>query len=89
MQIMNILTWLVFGTIVGFIANVIDPRPDQGGWIGSVILGIAGSLVGGFLGNLFFGVGVTGFNIPSFIVAILGSLLILVLGRGFMQAGRR
>lgn len=78
---MDILTWIVFGLIVGVIANIIDPRPAQGGIIGAIILGIVGALVGGFIGNLIFGVDVTGFNFPSFIVAVLGALGVLFIGR--------
>lgn len=78
---MDILTWALFGLIVGVVANLIDPRPARGGLIGSIILGVVGALVGGWLGNFIFGVGVTGFNISSFIVAILGSLIVLAIGR--------
>lgn len=80
---MNIVAWVVFGLIVGVVANMIDPRAGRGGILGAIILGIMGSLVGGFLGNLLFGVDVTGFNLSSFIVAVAGSLLLLVLGRMF------
>lgn len=78
---MNIIAWVVFGLIVGLIANAIDPKPSQGGLLGAIILGIVGALVGGFLGNLIFGVGVSGFDVQSFALAILGSLLLLFIGR--------
>lgn len=77
----NILAWVVFGLIAGSIANLIDPRPSKGGILGSMVLGIAGAVVGGWLGNALFGVGVTGFDFSSFIVAIAGSLLLLWVGR--------
>lgn len=82
---MNIIAWVVFGLIVGLIANVIDPSPSQGGLLGSIVLGIVGALVGGFLGDLIFGVGVSGFNIESFMLAVLGSLLILFIGRALTR----
>lgn len=78
---MDILTWVVFGLIVGIVANIIDPRPSSGGILGAIVLGVVGALIGGFLGNLLFGVGVTGFNISSFIIAVLGSLLLLFIAR--------
>lgn len=78
---MDILTWIIFGVIVGAIANIIDPRPSQGGIIGSLILGVLGAFLGGFLGNLIFGTGVTGFNFPSLALAVLGALLLLLIGR--------
>ncbi len=80
---MNLLAWVAFGVISGVIANLIDPEPNQGGIMGAVILGILGSLLGGFLANLVFGVAITGFNFSSFVVAVGGSLLLLFLGRAF------
>lgn len=82
---MNILAWILFGLIVGWIANIIDPRPAQGGLVGTIILGILGALLGGFLGSLLFSVSVTGFNLPSFIVAVLGAILVLFIQRGFAR----
>lgn len=82
---MNILLWIIFGLIVGTIANLIDPRPAKGGILGSIILGIVGAVVGGWLGSAIFGVGVTGFNLPSLIVAVVGALLLLFIGRMVMR----
>lgn len=78
---MDILAWIVFGLIVGIIANYIDPRAARGGILGTIVLGILGALLGGFLGNLLFGIPVSGFNVPSFIVAVVGSLILLFVGR--------
>lgn len=83
---MNILAWIIFGLIVGIVANIIDPYPEKGGLLGAVVLGMLGSILGGFLGNLVFGIGVTGFNFPSFAIAVLGSLLLLFLGRAIRRA---
>lgn len=83
---MNIVAWIVFGLIVGIIANIIDPRPAQGGVLGAIVLGIVGAIVGGFIGNWIFGVGVTGFNLPSFLIAIGGSLLLMFIVRGFTRS---
>lgn len=77
---MSIIYWIVFGLIAGSIANFIAPN-SRGGIIGSAILGIIGAVVGGFLGQMFFGVGVTGFNLTSFVVAVIGSLLVLFVSR--------
>ena len=74
---MFILYWILFGLIAGSIANFIAPS-SRGGIIGSIILGIVGAVVGGYLGQKFFGVGVTGFNVKSFVVAVAGSLLVLL-----------
>ncbi len=77
---MSIIYWIVFGLIAGSIANFIAPS-SRGGIVGSAVLGIIGAVVGGYLGEKFFGVGITGFNLMSFVVAIIGSLIILSLSR--------
>ena len=74
---MGILTWIIFGLIAGAIAKFIMPGDDPGGFIITILIGIAGALLGGFIGSSVLGVDVTGFNITSFLVAIGGSLLLL------------
>ncbi len=76
----NFIYWIVFGLITGSIAEFIAPS-TRGGAMGSIILGIIGAAVGGYLGNRFFGVDVTGFNVESFVVAVAGSLLVIFIGR--------
>lgn len=83
---MNIITWLLFGLIVGIIANALDPQPNRGGLLGSILLGIGGAFLGGFLANLIFGVGVLGFDLTSFLIAVSGSLLLLFIGRAVRRA---
>ena len=69
---MGILAWIVFGLIAGAIAKLLMPGRDPGGFIITILLGIVGAVVGGFIGNAI-GLGsVTGFDIRSFIVAVLG-----------------
>ena len=80
---MNIFAWIVFGLIAGSLANLIDPRPSQGGVLGSIILGVLGAFVGGFFSTVLFNIGITGFNFTSFAISILGALLLLFLGRAF------
>ncbi len=78
---MGILTWLILGAIAGSIANAIDSRPSKGGILGSVVLGIVGAIVGGFLASTFLGIGVSGFNFTSLVVAVVGALIMLWVGR--------
>ncbi len=75
---MSILYWIIFGLTAGAITSFIVPG-TQGGILGLIILGIIGAVVGGFLGQKFFGVGVTGFNVNSFIVAVIGAILVLLI----------
>ncbi|QNT68179.1 GlsB/YeaQ/YmgE family stress response membrane protein [Defluviicoccus vanus] len=75
---MGILSWIVFGLIAGLIAKLIMPGNDPGGFIITILLGIVGAVVGGFIANgLGYG-GVDGFNFGSFAVAVIGSLVLLI-----------
>lgn len=78
---MNVVAWIIFGLIAGVVANLIDPAPARGGVLGAIVLGIVGAIVGGWIGAALFGVGVTGFNLNSFVIAVVGALLVLVAGR--------
>ena len=78
---MYILGWIVFGLIVGVVAKLIMPGRDPGGMIVTILLGIAGALVAGFLGRA---LGWYGDNDPvGFVMATIGAILILVLYRQF------
>ncbi|HEX7035362.1 MAG TPA: GlsB/YeaQ/YmgE family stress response membrane protein [Pseudomonadales bacterium] len=84
---MGILAWIVFGLIAGVIAKLIMPGKDPGGFIITILLGIAGALVGGFIGSaLGFG-GVEGFDFGSFLIAVLGAIVLLLIYR--MMVGRK
>ena len=74
---MSIFGWIILGLIAGFIGSKIVNRQGQGFWL-DIALGIIGALVGGFLFSLFGSEGVTGLNIWSMIVAIAGSVVVLL-----------
>ena len=78
---MDILSWMLFGLLVGIVANAIDPHPESGGLAGALLLGVTGSLLGGFIANLALGTPSNGISISTFLIAIAGSLLLLTLGR--------
>jgi uncharacterized membrane protein YeaQ/YmgE (transglycosylase-associated protein family) len=78
---MGFFSWIIMGLIVGVIAKWIMPGKDPGGFIITILLGIAGAFVGGFVGSLL-GMGdVTGFNLGSLLLATGGALLLLFLYR--------
>ncbi|WP_054180583.1 GlsB/YeaQ/YmgE family stress response membrane protein [Trabulsiella odontotermitis] len=79
---MGIITWIVFGLIAGVIAKLIMPGRDGGGFILTCILGIVGAVVGGWLATMFgLGGSITGFNLHSFLVAVVGSIVVLLVFR--------
>jgi uncharacterized membrane protein YeaQ/YmgE (transglycosylase-associated protein family) len=75
---MSIIGWLVLGLIAGFIASKIVNKQGEG-IVLDIVLGIVGAIVGGFLFDLIGAVGVTGFNIYSMFVAVIGSVVVLVI----------
>jgi uncharacterized membrane protein YeaQ/YmgE (transglycosylase-associated protein family) len=83
---MSVIGWIILGLIAGFIASKIVNKTGEGVLL-DIILGIAGALVGGYLFNVFGAVGVTGFNIWSMLVAVIGAMVILVVYHAI--AGRR
>lgn len=74
---MSILAWLILGLISGFIASKLVNNTGQGPVI-DIVLGILGAMVGGWVFSLFGGLGVTGLNIYSMFVAVVGAVLVLV-----------
>ncbi len=80
---MGILSWLLFGLIAGALAKWLMPGKDPGGLFVTILIGIAGAMVGGFLASLIGIGGVSGFNFGSIIIAVAGALLLLWLYRRF------
>jgi len=75
---MGIISWIILGLIAGFIGSKIVHKQGQGSWL-NIALGIVGAVVGGFLFDLLGATGVTGLNIYSMIVAIIGSIVVLLI----------
>ncbi|MGW3471094.1 GlsB/YeaQ/YmgE family stress response membrane protein [Saccharopolyspora sp. NPDC000995] len=79
---MGILSWILFGLVAGAIAKFILPGRDPGGIIVTILIGIVGGLLGGWIStNVMGGGGVSGFNVMSFVWAIIGSLILLLIYR--------
>ncbi len=81
---MNIILLIVFGGIVGWLASIITE--SRGGVLWDIILGIVGSLLGGWIMNAFGQPGVSGFNLYSFLVGILGAIVLVYIGRALQSA---
>ena len=78
---MGILSWIIMGLLAGALAKWIMPGKDPGGCIITILLGIGGGLLGGYLGSLL-GMGkVDGFNLGSFALATLGAVILLFIYR--------
>jgi len=77
MDLWGIITWVVIGGLAGWVASKIAKTDAQQGLLGNIVAGIIGGVVGGFLVGLLGGEGFTGFNIWSFLVALLGAVVVL------------
>jgi uncharacterized membrane protein YeaQ/YmgE (transglycosylase-associated protein family) len=78
---MDFILWIVLGALAGWIASIIMKTDASQGLLGDIILGIVGAFVGGLVFNLFGAGGANGFNVYSLIVAIVGAVLVIYLGR--------
>jgi len=86
---MGIIGWIILGLIAGAIARAILPGRQRGGWVVTLILGVVGALLGGFLASAFFGVAMGGFfDIRTWVIAILGSIVVLLI-YGLVTRGSR
>ena len=83
---MSIIGWILLGLIAGWLAGLIM----RGGYgiLGSIILGIVGALVGGFLSSALLGIDVTGFNLTTIVIATLGAVVVIAIARA-LSPGRR
>lgn len=84
----GVLSWALFGLVAGALAKLVMPGKDPGGCIVTILIGIVGALIGGFIGQHLWQEGITGFNLPSLGLAVLGSLVLLALYR-LVIGGRR
>lgn len=82
---MGLFSWLVLGLLVGIIAKFLMPGKDPGGFVITIILGIAGAFLGGFIGSrIGFGT-VSGFDLRSLLIAVSGAIVLLVIYRVFKK----
>lgn len=86
---MGLILFLVFGLIVGFIARAIMPGSQKMGMLATMLLGVVGSFIGGFLGALLTDSRVLDFNTAGLIGSIIGALIALAVGGGLFTRGTR
>jgi uncharacterized membrane protein YeaQ/YmgE (transglycosylase-associated protein family) len=84
---MGILSWIVFGLIAGAIAKFLMPGRDPAGCIITIVIGVLGALLGGFLATTLGYGGISGWDFRSFVIAVIGAILLLILWR--VISGRR
>lgn len=87
---MGIIGFLILGLIAGAIARLILPGEQRGGWIITLLLGVLGALLGGFLGGLIFDRGITEFfDLGTWALAIGGAIIVLLIYGAFTGRKRR
>jgi uncharacterized membrane protein YeaQ/YmgE (transglycosylase-associated protein family) len=78
----NILSWVIFGALAGWVASMLTGRNDQQGCLTNIIVGVIGAFLGGFLWSLIRGQDVLlGWNLGSFVIAVAGAVLLLAILR--------
>ncbi len=77
---MGIIAWIILGLVAGFIGSKIVNKTGEG-IVLDIVLGVVGAVVGGFLFNMFGGQGVTGLNLYSLVVAVIGAIVVLLIYR--------
>ncbi|MDB5181793.1 MAG: transglycosylase [Candidatus Saccharibacteria bacterium] len=85
---MSIILYIIFGALVGWIASIIMGRNAEQGAIGNIVVGIVGAFLGGWIMQAFGSSGVNGFNLRSFLVALLGAVVLLFLFNLFRRSTR-
>jgi len=82
----GIISWILLGLVAGWIASLIM----KGGYgiLGNIILGIVGAIIGGFLSSYFLNIDVTGFNITSILVAVVGAIIVIGIARALPGPSR-
>lgn len=74
---MEIIAWIIFGALVGWVASLIMRTNSEQGGFANIIVGILGAVIGGFIMRLLGGDGFSGFNLQSFLVALVGAIILI------------
>jgi uncharacterized membrane protein YeaQ/YmgE (transglycosylase-associated protein family) len=88
-MVLEIIAWILLGLVAGWLAKMAVPGPEPGGFIATVLIGIVGAIVGGWLFRFFgIGGGATGFNFGSIIVAFIGAVVFLFIWKAITSSRR-
>jgi uncharacterized membrane protein YeaQ/YmgE (transglycosylase-associated protein family) len=82
---MGIILWLIFGALAGWIASKIMNTDGEQGAVANIVVGIIGAMIGGFVFSTLGGQDVTGFNIYSLVVAVVGAVILLAIVKAFRK----
>ena len=82
---MGIILWIIFGALVGWIASIVMKTDAQQGAVLNIVVGVIGAVMGGWLMSFLGQQGVTGFNLKSFIVALIGAVILIALVKAFRK----
>jgi uncharacterized membrane protein YeaQ/YmgE (transglycosylase-associated protein family) len=85
---MGLVLWIIFGALAGWIASMVMGTNARQGLVMDIVLGIIGALVGGFVMNFLGFPGVTGFNLYSTLVAVLGAVILIWIGSLFRPSAK-
>lgn len=78
-QLPEILSWLIYGLVVGAIAQVLIPGRNRFGWLSTMIIGITGAVLGGFIARYMGYVIKAGWNLPGLIASLVGAIVLLII----------
>ncbi|HEX3568548.1 MAG TPA: GlsB/YeaQ/YmgE family stress response membrane protein [Candidatus Saccharimonadales bacterium] len=84
---MSVIAWIIMGGVIGWVASLIMHTNKQQGLIANIIIGIIGSLLGGFIARLFGGAGITGINVYSFVIGVVGAIILIAFVRLIFRGG--
>lgn len=84
-MLLSILMWIVFGALAGWIASLLMGTDREQGAIANIVVGIVGAIIGGFLVRLIGGGGISGFNLSSLLIAVIGASILLGVARLFVR----
>ena len=86
---MGIISWIIIGALAGWIASMITGNNREMGAGMNILVGIGGGLIGGFVMNLIGDYGMTGFNLWSLFVAVIGAVILLLIVNAFRKPGKK